>query len=415
MGIFSFRDDYQVSPQSTNGSSNSSKVVQGKVKKVYLDFSISSKGTTIIPGAIEAEVASNNKSGTVVAYPENEKFLDLPLETETVDIDFAGTIPIYRRINLNKTINNGGVDTDVTSNTTPKTGIGNFKSFGGVLSVLSTIGGNFGSYFKKKPIHRLKLYEGDTIIQSKFGQSIRLSGFNNKGNDFNPRITIRNKESDKFKNVGLSTAVEEDLNLDGTTILMSSGDDSINFTPGTVDSKLKLSNFKNRVDQNKKYLYTGNDKDVAVEYYPPSYSGEQCIITSDRLVFSSRKNQMIFWSKGSQFMITDGIFTIDALNGVTINAKNNIDIQAYNKKINFYIGDAGEINVGDKNLKAAVDGPALVAILADLIAEIINLRNGGLLTPAGPTSGMNSDLEKKLRAIGKRLENVLSSSVKIQI
>ena len=46
-------------------------------------------------------------------------------------------------------------------------------------------------------IHKLKLYEGDTILESRFGdQSIRFSGYNNDDNTFSPTIIIRNRESD---------------------------------------------------------------------------------------------------------------------------------------------------------------------------------------------------------------------------
>lgn len=414
MGMFSFRDDYKVSPQQPKSASDSNKVIRGVVKKIYLDFSTNINGKPILPGSIEADVYSGNVSSTLLAYPMDEKFFDLPLENEIVDIDTAGAIARYQRINLNTTINNGGVNTN-SSPGNPQTGIGNFKSFSGALSGLASIGGNFGSYFQKKNIHRLKLYEGDTLIQSKFGQSIRFSGFSNKRNDFNPRLTIRNKESEKFKNLALSSTVEEDLNLDGSTILLSSGTDSINFIPGTVDNRLKTSDFINRPDKTNPTLYAGTKSDVAYEAYPSTYTGEQCFITSDRLVFSSRKNEIIFWSKGNYGVITDGIFTVDALNGVTINAQNNIDIQAYNKRIQFYVGDAGEINIGDKNLEAAIAGRTIVDILADLIAEIINLRNGGLLTPAGPVSGLGVGVEERFKAIAKRLETVLSSVVKIQM
>ena len=124
---------------------------------------------------------------------------------------------------------------------------------------------------------------------------------------------------------------------------------------------------------------------------------------------------MIFWSKSHFGIITDGIFTVDTDRGININSKNHIDIQAFGNQINLHVGDTGKINLGSKNLKPLVDGDELVKVLRDLIAEIINLRDGGFRTPAGPVSGMNQENENKLRAIGSRLSTVLSGTVKFQM
>ncbi len=418
MGVFSFRDDYKVSPLSNKSTNSQTSVLQGRVKKVYLDFGTSLNGTKIIPGAIEVDLYGKTSTTEVIAYPENEKFLDLPLQTEIVDINFAGSIPIYRRLNLNKTINNGGTTPTSSSPNTPQAGLGNFKSLGGAVAALASVGGNFGDYFKKEKIGRLKLFEGDTLIQSRFGQSIRLSGYNNSGNKFEPTVTIRNKQKESKGLGGLfgggDDSTLEDLNKDGSTILLSSGKTPIKFIPGTPTA-LGGSDFKTRPDKDQKFVYIGKDDDFGFEAYPSSLNGEQIFITSDRLIFSSRKNEMIFWSKGNYGIISDGIFTVDTDRGININSKNHIDIQAFNNQINLHVGDNGQINLGSKNLVPAIAGDELVKILRDLIAEIINLRNGGYLTPSGPVSGMNTENENKLKAIGSRLNNVLSSTVKIQL
>jgi hypothetical protein len=414
MGMFSFRDDYKVSPKSSSPASTNNGVSHGVVKKIYLDFGNQSNGRTIMPGAIEVETIGKNMSNTIIAYPYDEHFVDLPLTGEYVDIIYNGTTPMYRRFNFNKTINNSQVAAG-TGQSNPSTGLGAFKSLGGALGALAAIGGGgLGDYFEKQKIHRLKIFEGDTLIQSRHGQSIRFSGYNNKGNNFAPTITIRNRESAKNSLLPESMTISEDINNDGSTILLSSGEkNNIKFIPGTPDL-LGGSDFKLRPDKSGKFIFSGLKDDQAFEAYPKKYDGEQCFITSDRLVFSSRKNEMIFWSKGNYGVITDGIFTIDTELGVNINSKGNVDIQAYDKKVNIYIGDSGEINLGNKNLKPAVDGLLLTEILADLIAEVINLKNGGLLTPSGPTSGMNSGLESRLELLAKKLDSTVSRYVKFQ-
>ena len=416
MGLF--KDDSYEPVSSNNGGKSyitSNNVVAGVVKKVYLDFSQEPNGRSISPGAIEVEAVGRNMSTTIIAYPYDEQFLDIPCISEVVDIHYNGTIPMYRRINFNKTINNAQPLPGQGPAKKPQAGLDNFKSLGGFIGALASAGGNLGDYFTKQKIHRLKVFEGDTLIQSRHGQSIRMSGYKTNGNKLGETITIRNKESAKNSLLGENVAVEEDLNRDGSTILLTSGDkNNINFVPGTADL-LGGSDFKNRPDKASNFVYIGKDDEYGFEAYPKKLNGDQIFISSDRLVFSSRKNEMIFWSKSHYGVITDGIFSVDAERGININSKNAIDIQAFNNQINFHIGEAGEINLGNKNLRSAIDGDALIELLADLIGEIINLRNGGLFTPAGPTSGMNPENLSNFNEMLTRLNSLLSNRVKIQI
>lgn len=416
MGLF--KDDAYEAVNPSGGGKNyvtSNNVAIGVVKKVYLDFSQEANGRTISPGAVELEAIGRNMSNTIIAYPYDEQFLDIPCITEVVDIHYNGTIPMYRRINFNKTINNSQPPAGQGPTNQPKAGLDNFKSLGGVVSTLAGVGGSLGDYFKKQKTHRLKVYEGDTIIQSRHGQSIRMSGYKTSGNSLGETITIRNKESAKYSTLPENATIEEDLNRDGSTILLSSGDkNNIKFIPGTPDA-LGGSDFKTRPDKSTKFVFAGSPDDYAFEGYPKTLNGDQCIITSDRLVFSSRKNEMIFWSKGNYGVITDGIFSVDSDNGININSKNDIDIQSFDKKINFHIGEAGEINLGSNNLRSAIDGDALIELLSDLIACVINLKNGGLLTPSGPTAGMDPVREAELKEMASKLNSLLSSRVKIQI
>jgi len=422
MGEFQLKGQYQTPHFENRSITQDNFAVMGIVKKVYFEFETDLNGKSISPGTIEVDTIGKNKGNRMVAYPYNDLILDLPLENEIVDIFYNGSVPTYRRLNLNANPNNGLIQN--SPNVAPFGGAvinpTSYKTGGGFFDSLKAIGDKLGSYFKDKKTHRLKLFEGDTIIQSKFGQSIRLSGYNNGENNFNPSIVIRNKEAAKFESIDVQSAIQEDLNGDGATILMTSGDkNNIPFIPGTPD-KLGGSDFKTRPDKSSKLLFGGNSNDYAFEAFPSTYSGNQCFITSDRLVFSSRKNETIFWSKGNYGVITDGIFSVDADNGININSKNNnIDIQAFDKIINFYVGNTGEIRLGTKgnptDLVPAVDGTLLIKILGEILAEIINLRNGGLLTPAGPVSGMDPTRNIALKAIADEVKLLASTKVFIQM
>jgi len=422
MGEFKLKGQYQTPHFENKNITQDNFSVLGVVKKVYFEFETDLNGRKISPGTIEVDTIGKNKSNRIKVYPYNDLILDLPLENEVVDVFYNGSVPTYRRLNLNANPNNGLIQN--SPNVAPFGGAvinpTSYKTGGGFFDSLKAIGDKLGSYFKDKKTHRLKLFEGDTIIQSKFGQSIRLSGYNNGENNFNPSIVIRNKEAAKFESIDVQSAIQEDLNGDGATILMTSGDkNNIPFIPGTPD-KLGGSDFKTRPDKSSKLLFSGTNDDYAFEAFPSTYSGNQCFITSDRLVFSSRKNETIFWSKGNYGVITDGIFSVDADNGININSKNNnIDIQAFDKIINFYVGNTGEIRLGTKgnptDLVPAVDGTLLIKILGEILAEIINLRNGGLLTPAGPVSGMDPTRNIALKAIADEVKLLASTKVFIQM
>ena len=64
-------------------------------------------------------------------------------------------------------------------------------------------------------------------------------------------------------------------------------------------------------------------------------------------------------------------------------------------------------------MQPAVKGETLKNILLEIITEMENLKAGGLLTPAGPVSGMNSVMSAKLEDIKKRLGSILSTKVEI--
>jgi hypothetical protein len=79
--------------------------------------------------------------------------------------------------------------------------------------------------------------------------------------------------------------------------------------------------------------------------------------------------------------------------------------------VSVQVSEPGKINLGDIDGQPAVLGKALKNILIEIITEIENLKAGGLLTPAGPVSGMNSEMEKKLEQIKGSLDSMLSKKV----
>jgi hypothetical protein len=150
------------------------------------------------------------------AYPFDKIFNSLPIKNEQVEI-YEGEKGnfYYRRIGtddnptqtafINSNAKNFSPELDAKQTTTSyknsaETGIVNTNQDA------SKAPGDYGKYYQPQlGIHRLKLYEGDTLIESRFGQSIRFSAYNNtaggtdeSGNPkpaYAPTLIIRNVEA----------------------------------------------------------------------------------------------------------------------------------------------------------------------------------------------------------------------------
>lgn len=408
--LLSTKNEYRVNTSSNNIQAKPTTYL-AVVEKVYLSLEKDDNGNNVIPGSIAVKgLGANNKGIAKTAYPIDEMCLTVPLVGEIVEVFNDSNVPSYRRFNFNESIGDSVMKGRQGLAKSPLTDIGSFKSL-----ALSGGSGGFGSLLGgSTPAKRLKLYEGDTIIQSRYGQSIRMS---NGAGGGSPILIIRNGEAKKGLLGGLVAGLlgggetEEDINKDGSTIAISAGSYTSPFSPGTPLPVVGTTNFKMNPLKSLPAPVLLRDQSYAFESYPKSLDGNQIIISSDRLVFSSRINEMIFWSKGNYGVITDGIFSVDTNKGYNINSKGNIDIQAPDKEITLYVGRAGKVNLGNIDVQPAVKGQTLVNILNEIITEMENLKAGGLLTPAGPVSGMNPAMSAKLDVIKKNLKSILSTKV----
>jgi hypothetical protein len=386
---------YKVST-SGNMSSGKAGAYIAQVTEVFLVFEKDDTGRPIVPGSILVQGSGPGRNVDTIIRPLDENFYGIPLITETVEIVTQSGVPYYRRFNFNSNLfsaTDGETETSANDNATkvnPSTSLKDFKTDFQQTNSGKDVKKKIGEYFKIGKSRRLKLYEGDHVIQSRFGQSIRFSAFNNDKKSISPTIILRNGESPEFSSVDLNKEIEESINKDGSTIAMTSGDYTSKFNPSYITNKKE-----------------------ALEGYPSELKGNQIIITSDRLVFSTRTAETIFFSKGNYAIVTDGVFSVDTNLGITIESKGDIDISAVDKRTTLYIGDGGTINLGDKNIQPAVLGNALENILIEIITEIINLQAGGLLTPAGPTSGMNPANLNALKAIQNKLVTIKSKRVNV--
>lgn len=212
-----------------------------------------------------------------------------------------------------------------------KTELGESIGFRGVL-------GNY-FWFNDK-IRNLRRFEGDTILESRFGQSIRMGSYDtNRDNDRgfydnyksnrssasgggNPMILIRNRQRpisqdnvqrqhsklneipskvDSEENVG--GYLLEDVNNDGSSIHITSGLTTSNFRTTCFKSIFS----KSSPEEQPKYSPVGSSPFIF-----PTLNGDQIVIHSDRLILASRFKETLHFSKKRYSIITDSEYTVDA-------------------------------------------------------------------------------------------------------
>lgn len=214
--------------------------------------------------------------------------------------------------------------------------------------------GVVGRYFWiNKNIRAIKRYEGDLVFESRFGQSLRFSAYDDKReNDTglkeykdyynsienlftgkpsgggNPMIVLRNrqrpilKEGAEYKaheklplvkgtkiekNVG--GYIEEDINNDGSTIAITSG---------MTITKWVTSCYKQMWEENKEEQ-TAYSPSGCSKFKFPTLDKDQIVINTDRVIISSRLAETFMYSKKRFGIVTDSEFTVDSHDQIVLN------------------------------------------------------------------------------------------------
>lgn len=371
------------------------------------DFSeVETKNTSIIGGVVVRTLDDiSSPTETLKVYlpmiPED----GIPIVNETVQLFTLGSRLYYKRI-YDANLNLGNAALNREKNFVPtKEAENNVDSYSEVSITKTpkpetgeTEEAKFGKYFEPQQVNPLKLYEGDKLIQSRFGQSIRFSGYNNANNTFSPTILIRNRQSRELlePEVKFGTLIEEDLNKDGSTIAITSGEYNININPGSVD------------DGGSSQIDT---LPVKFKNYPSKFSGvDQIFINTGRLILSSKTSEMIFLSKGNYGFISDGKFSIDnGSDGAELDFNGEFRM-TMNNNPTFILGggDTGKIFLNtEEESEPIVRGDALKTVLERLIDEVLKL---SFATPSGPTQAGPLPLNVgALNKIKKDLKDILST------
>jgi hypothetical protein len=352
-------------------------------------------------GAIEYRFANNVASDDAnlpIAFPFDKNFKNLPVVNESVEIYQNGSVSMYRRVGQDITPNINSDQTAITKHYGEKTKLDNKGNDYNKVQTTGIVKTNvneslqldgFGKYFKtERGIHRLKLYEGDSLVETRFGQSIRFSGYNNPKNVFSPTVIIRNGESQITRKKPITESILEDINKDGSIIAMTSDQYELSFLPGTV-SETGTTDFQTAP--------------TSFQQYPSKLIGDQILINSGRLIFSAKSAEMIFYSKKNYGFISDGAMSIDNALGIDVSVGGDINVLTNDRSVHLYTGN-GSIILGSQGLEPLVKGQTLVDILGELIDTIVAQQ---YLTPSGPTK-IGPENVPKFASIKSKLNSMLS-------
>lgn len=350
-------------------------------------------------GSIQCRLLNDVTGETLlVAKPLDSTVTILPIRNQTVFIQKLGSGYVYSQISKGLSPNTSDSENLISNlfneqqsaeGGSKAEGYSNVSATGIARSNTKNVNDydGFGDYFTAESgIHKLKLYEGDVLFQSRFGQSIRLSGYNNSENKFSPTLTIRSGESPENRKKDDNVLVEENINEDSNIIFLGSGEKLLEWTLPTTNSKESFFN------------------------YPSELKGNQILLSSDRIILSSKTAEMIFASKGDVGFITDGQFSIDTGRGINITTEDHIFIDTKNRDLNITQGD-GVIFLGTGGeTEPAAKGQTLVNLLGemlDLIAQQI------YLTPAGPSSPGPTNVAQ-FSSLKAKLNSMLSNNVQLK-
>jgi hypothetical protein len=365
------------------------------------DNQIEVKGQSSYIGAVQYRIVgqpSSDDASLPVAFPYDKNFKTLPVVNESVEIIQNNGVSYYRRIGTERTPNVDSKKTIISELFPPEQQAvdkkKNYQTVGATGTEMSNVNESakydkYGDYFQEEPgIHKLKMYEGDTLIETRFGQSVRFSAFNNPNNIFSPTIILRNSENAESKKKEIKLPSEEDINRDGSVIVLGSNQYQLPFQPGTVDDK-GSTDFETKPNTFKSY--------------PSKLIGDQILINSGRIILSAKNAEMIFYSKKNYGFISDGALSIDNKLGVDVNVGDNTNYTTNDRDINLNTGN-GKINLGNTKLEPLVKGDAWVSLMEELIDAIVQQV---FLTPAGPSATGPTNVPK-FNTIKSKLKSVLS-------
>lgn len=241
-------------------------------------------------------------------------------------------------------------------------------------------------------VYPIQPYSGDLIIEGRWGQSIRFGSTVDERRNYpikpywksglgatgNPILILSNGTNPRRK--PYNEFILEDPNSDDSSIWMTSGQELV-FTPSS--------------------FYTPSITNKGVDLYRlNNYSGNQILISSDRIILNAKKQELIGFSKEGIGFSTEKTFSIDS--------KNLIEMES--KRINLGLNAEEAVLLGDTT---AIWFNDLCRILSDLLTEIASLT---VTTGVGPSGvpinvGAFNAIRSQVNGLSDKIDSLKSKLV----
>jgi hypothetical protein len=257
-----------------------------------------------------------------------------------------------------------------------------------------------GRTFKERAnIHPLLPFEGDRIIEGRWGNSIRFGStvkgqiepneWSSTGTDGDPIIILRNGQGQNPGDLGEASnegwlPITELINNDDSSIYLT----STQKIPINVSSTNNYNSYKTKPTA------------------PNQYAGRQVILNSGRLVFNTTEDHLLLSSKKS--------INLNAVESINFDTTQPIVLSTYP------VSDGGGVFLGDKNANESVLlGDSTIEVLKTLLKELQTLTN--ILstqvgvppgTPLAPTNTQAALTNITVTNLLNQLEGLKSKTVK---
>lgn len=236
-----------------------------------------------------------------------------------------------------------------------------------------------GQYFKERAtVNPLRLFEGDLLVEGRFGNSLRLgstggtSNWSEVGEQGDPIMILRNGQGEGLEDSWTST--QENINLDAGSMYMTTSQ-RINLRPASTNSYLSYQDKKPEDIQN--------------------YIAPQIILTSGRLVFNSVTDHILLASART--------INLNSQEGINFDTTANIILQG------------GRVNLGSYSAQESVLlGDTLVSQLETLIDILTKLlvASSTAANSGGPVVPLATEAPKLLTQL-KALNLQLAKSKRV--
>ena len=350
------------------------------------------------------------------AWPMSTNFRCYPIVGEIVVMaEYLGKRYYMYTINKRNSVNNNlypGLSMNRLSGLSSK---GNSKEYqsnsaaggGSKLPTADIISKVYKSFKPSMTILPTKVKQGDVVIDGKFGQSIRMSAAGTKDEQYSSpamyfRVGQRLSSDDPtgfLSKMGFGKPLTENINDDGTSLYM------------TTNEKIMLVSATAKDTSNSVHSVSWKTPVKGTSVTVPNFwEGKQIILNSDRLIFNSRNNEMVFSSLGCTYFCTSQWFISDSMKGHVFNSKGQTVVRntkntiINSPKIFLGVKDEAKPKLIEGKLEHLVLGETLKGILEDLIDAITKAQ---YINGAGPAS-LNPANLPKFMGIKNKLKKILS-------